>query len=365
WRDIANTSPCLWTGIELNKTFSRNGTSLSPEKFLNCLGRWIKNSGDLPISIRFSYKYRYSSDSGTYEGYCNEMRNVVALLLTCQHRWHTLKITVDDLSVIQELLDTMTNLDNAPHLREFILDPDTVGDNNYPAWKDYPAWKARGTALTLHPKGRHSGYARLTGLSLHPAPSEEFILWWIKQAPNIETLDVSLRIQQPEHLQHPSPPVHKLSNLSKLCVLGLGSSDIGPLLARLNLPMLTDLELVSMGKTRLDNWTYVEDLLRHSKPQSLTNLTLTWTPISEAGILRCLEQSPGLIDLGLSLMTDMILNALTAGKGRHPYCPALESLKISDVRTNFNFGNLWDMIHSRLCDKRFKPLKKLTVSDNT
>ncbi|KAH8112372.1 hypothetical protein DFH11DRAFT_1607240, partial [Phellopilus nigrolimitatus] len=288
------------------------------------------------------------------------MRNIVDLLLTCQHRWHTLEISVNDLSVVQGLLDAMANLDNAPLLRKFKLDFNTSENGNY------PSWKASYTGLTLHPKGEHSGYTRLTDLKLLECPSTECILWWIEQAPNLKTLNISTKIQQPEHLQYPSPHVWKLSNLSKLDLFGFNLSDIEPLLAQLDLPKLTNLIVYTcMDDVVLDNWTYIEDLLSRSKPQALKELSLGSLPISEDGIFNCLEKSPNLTYLGLDPMTNRILNALTARKERQPYCPVLKSLEIPGLMLDVDFRIIQGMVQSRLHDTRFKPLKKITVPHAT
>ncbi|KAH8112409.1 hypothetical protein DFH11DRAFT_1607452 [Phellopilus nigrolimitatus] len=290
------------------------------------------------------------------------MRNIVDLLLTCQHRWHTLEISVNDLSVVQGLLDAMANLDNAPLLREFKLDFNTRNLKN----DNYPAWKASYTGLTLHPKGEHSKYARLTGLVLFDCPSTESILWWIKRAPNLKTLNISTRIQQPEHLQYPSPHVWKLSNLSTLDLYGHELSDIEPLLAQLDLPKLTNLIVsTSMDDVVLHNWTYIEDLLSRSKPQALKELILDSIPISEDGIFNCLEKSPKLTYLCLDPMTNRTLNALTARKGRQAYCPVLEILEIPGEMTSTTFRILRDMVQSRLHDKRFEPLGEINVHHDT
>ncbi|KAH8112447.1 hypothetical protein DFH11DRAFT_492991, partial [Phellopilus nigrolimitatus] len=233
WREIANALPHLWTAIELHNTSKKSETRLSPETFLNCLGRWIKHSGDVPISIKFSYMLL--PGQGTYEDYCKEMGFIVDLLLTCQNRWNILDIYVEDFSVVQRLLDAMTNLDNAPQLRKCVLEVrDKKKDN-------CPAWKATYSALTLQPKGRHSGYARLTGLELSDSPSTESIMWWIKQAPNLKALIVSPNLEQPEPYQ--LSPLHewKLDNVSQLHIFGFKYSDIRPLLSQLTLPVLTDL----------------------------------------------------------------------------------------------------------------------------
>ncbi|KAH8112376.1 hypothetical protein DFH11DRAFT_1607257, partial [Phellopilus nigrolimitatus] len=290
------------------------------------------------------------------------MRNIVDLLLTCQHRWHTLEISVNDLSVVQGLLDAMANLDNAPLLREFKLDFNTRNLKN----DNYPAWKASYTGLILHPKGEHSRYARLTDLVLFDCPSTESILWWIKQAPNLKTLNISTDIQQPEHLQYPSPHVWKLSNLSTLDLYGHELSDIEPLLAQLDLPKLTNLIVYTcMDDVVLDNWTYIEDLLSRSKPQALKELILGSIPISEDGIFNCLEKSPNLTYLGLDPMTNRTLNALTAREERQPCCPVLESLEIPGLMLDVDFRIIQGMVQSRLHDTRFKSLKKITVPHAT
>ncbi|KAH8111588.1 hypothetical protein DFH11DRAFT_1707435, partial [Phellopilus nigrolimitatus] len=52
WKEISNTSPRLWAGIELDNSTIRNGKRLSPATLFNQLGRWIKKSGNVPISIK-------------------------------------------------------------------------------------------------------------------------------------------------------------------------------------------------------------------------------------------------------------------------------------------------------------------------
>ncbi|KAH8092557.1 hypothetical protein DFH11DRAFT_1826639, partial [Phellopilus nigrolimitatus] len=338
WNGVINGSPRLWTGIKLTNGTMIEGRKLSPKTFLGKLSRWIKNSKDVPICINFSYMHLPSHS--TYQEYCKEMKDIVDLLLTCQHRWQTLKVYVEDFSVVQGLLDAMTNLDNAPLLREFELH---VKDRKV---KNYPVWKAKCTTLTLHPKGRHSGYARLTDLQLFCSPSAEFIMWWIQQAPNLKTLEVTIDIKQPEHLQLPPLQKWKHGNLSKLHISGFAYPDITPLLAHLTLPALTDIK-VDMRRIGYNNWTFIGDLLHRSNPQALKNLIIDNASISEADKMTCLEQSPSLVYLKIAPMTDTILDALTARSGNHPYCPDLESLEISYSMTTFNFGKLCSMVHSR------------------
>ncbi|KAH8112443.1 hypothetical protein DFH11DRAFT_1785668 [Phellopilus nigrolimitatus] len=133
WSKIANDAPHLWTSIDLNNVPKKDESQLSPETFLDHLGRWMKKFGNVPISIRLLYKH--FPEYSTYEEYCKEMKDIVDLLLTCQHRWHTLEIAVQDFSVVQGLLDAMANLDNAPRLREFKLHVDDKKNDKYPASK--------------------------------------------------------------------------------------------------------------------------------------------------------------------------------------------------------------------------------------
>ncbi|KAH8115337.1 hypothetical protein DFH11DRAFT_1467337, partial [Phellopilus nigrolimitatus] len=341
WNKFAENTHCLWTGIELDNDTISDGKKLNPRTFLDQLGRWIKNSGNAPISIKFSYLYFPGHNS--YEDYCKEMKEIISLLLTCQHRWRSLKIYVENFSVVQGLLDEMTNLDNAPKLRVFELEVEDMKNSNY------PAWKALCTSLTLHPKSRlHSGYARLTGLELSNSPSTESIMWWIRQAPNLKTLDVFIRLKQPEHHQHSPLHVWKLDNLSKLYISASNGSDIGPLLAQLTFPVLTDID-VNVGAT---NSTIVEYLLCRSNPQVLKKLTFYCFRIRETSVLTYLKQTPSLVYLRVVPMTSMILDALTAGSGKHPICPDLEELNVSSLALLFNFKKLLDMVHSRSHDTR-------------
>ncbi|KAH8112909.1 hypothetical protein DFH11DRAFT_1778589 [Phellopilus nigrolimitatus] len=341
--------------IKLDNT-TRDGKRLNPAIFLDQLRRWIQNSGNVPISIKFSYMHLSEHDS--YEEYCKEMKDIVDLLLTCQHRWHTLKIYVKNFSVVKGLLHAMSNLDNAPQLQEFKLEVDDEKNAKYSAWKAYT------TALTLQPKGEHSGYARLTGLELSGSPSTESIMWWIKRAPELKTLDVSTNIEQPEHHQLSPPHVWNLAHVSKLHIFGLKYSHIGPLLAQLRFPVLTDL-YVNVGGTELDTSSIVKDLLHCSKPQMLEKLTFCYYQITETtSVLKYLNQCPNLVYLKVAPTTEPILDALAASSGAHPYCPNLEELEISLSGPFPSFEKLQNLVHSRSHDTRFKSLKKLTVPDN-
>ncbi|KAL5478924.1 hypothetical protein ACEPAI_2211 [Sanghuangporus weigelae] len=368
WRRICLSTPQLWTGINL-QDLTRDGLyAVNRTVLLSLLDLWISRSGSCPISIRFSYTDLSDAGSGMMlflpgpdddSAYLRDIRALIQKLVSCQHRWRALDMTVLDLSTLEPLLRAVSARPASPRLEYLSIATQYLGIfgeiRTYNLQLASHLRTIRIMSPLIVPEGNGVQFEQLTELTLKYCSSMMGCLQWIDKAPNLETLKIRFFGAGGE----PFEDENRMRRLEKLIDLQISSfssdSDPTAFIDLLELPALEELFFDMNDLIESRSWSCVLELLKRSRPQALQALALLGTPMSQEDILACLRMSPKLTYLNLGTVTDDILDALSASTPRQPksstpLCPSLEVLEIADV-TDCSAASLINFASSRCRDK--------------
>lgn len=367
WRRICLATPQLWTGITL-RDLTRDGLYAVNRTTLLCLlDMWITRSKSCPISVRFSYT-DLSDDSGMMlflpspdddSAYLRDIRTLIQKLLSCQHRWRALDMTVLDLSTVEPLLQAVSVHPASPRLEHLSIATQYLGIfgeiRTYNLQLASHLRTIRIMSPLIVPEANGVQFEQLSELTLKYCSSMLGCLQWVDKAPNLKSLNIRFFGAGGEPFENETR-TRRLERLTDLQVLSFSSdSDPTAFINLLELPALEELFFDMNDLIESRSWSCVLELLRRSQPPALQSLTLLGTPMVTDDILTCLHMSPKLTYLNLGVITDEILDALSAGTPNHPkstdpLCPLLEVLEIADL-TDCSAAALINFASSRCRDQ--------------
>ncbi|KAL5525232.1 hypothetical protein ACEPAF_9101 [Sanghuangporus sanghuang] len=368
WRRICLSTPQLWTGVNLQDLTREGLYAVNRTVLLSLLDLWIRRSRSCSISIRFSYTDLSDAGSGMMlflpgpnddSAYLRDIRALIQRLLSCQHRWRALDVTVLDLSTVEPLLQAVSARPASPRLEYLSIATQYLGIfgeiRTYNLQLASHLRTLRIMSPLIVPEGNGVQFERLSELTLKYCSSMMGCLQWIDKAPNLETLRVRFFGAGGESFEN-GTRTRRLRKLVDLQISSFSSdSDPTAFINLLELPALEELFFDMNDLIESRSWSCVLELLKRSRPRALQALALLGTPMSQEDILACLRMSPKLTYLNLGTVTDNILDALSASapcqpKSSTPLCPSLEVLEIADV-TDCSAASLVNFASSRCRDK--------------
>lgn len=398
WRTLALSTQRLWTQIGLGE----RGTN--PANDTRLLELYIERSGpSLPLDLKMCHEMKDNErpvffDPLRGERYLAGMKLLVDKLLSVAHRWRSLELHALDLYVLDPVLRGLVK--GAPQLEHLSVSTkyfDFFGSVHFIDLGGCPSLRTlRLLCPMLCPTQQSALAHNMTSLEIRFCPLMKDCLTWLSICPNLEQLSVRFFRAVASSLPRDTEQL-TLSRLTHLTISCFSDdSDPGPLLDRLILPSLSELQLDMNGliHSELDeSWSSRMFSVVARSNASLERLALLGTPMTSGALMSTLKATPRLkhLTLGGSVINDPLLFAMAmnmvpqssdsfGGQGGwidrqsqlvHSLCPLLESLELrefkgtldalvaliaSRCRRSKSDGALWDPEAPRS-----KNLKRLTL----
>jgi hypothetical protein len=292
WRNVAVSTQRLWTSICVDAIHYKSQTALAKA--------WLSRAGSCPLSIRVEVS-SWDFDAST-------IQLIIDTLLPYCNRWQYVEMSDMPWLVISALATARNNL---PCLETLSLDTweqlDVVN-----IFEFAPKLRALYLGQRIQPLDVHVPWSQLTHLRAKTSVDKWHAVLML--VPNIITLDVQL---VRDDVNHSSVlyPIIQLSQLTKLELLS--SSDFGPFLDYLSLPILRDF----FYEDALHGWNqqqFISCLSRSSC--SLRSLSIRHSDLCDE-LSQILEHTPELVDLRLGPYNVLTMSQLTCRKAPYLITP--------------------------------------------
>lgn len=274
WRQIALSTPSLWTTIEL-----RLGNHETHENQLHLLETWLSRSRDCPLSLSIHYEMPMISIGFgiSYGDYSGDVREFIKAILPHCRRWEYLELIVpfQNLTLIHREIETpllrdltvgITNLDQ---IHAYGDDPD---DPKWPIqmFDHAPKFREVIFALGFDATVFRFPWEQMTSISIIQPHSPNDLATVLRSSPNVgyfmgELAAPSIHQPTPADVE-PIPPLAHLHSLN-LTADAHSHAYVG-LLEKLTLPALRVLRLSEVSAMD-EPGAAVRDLLARSGCQRL------------------------------------------------------------------------------------------------
>ncbi|KAJ7615855.1 hypothetical protein FB45DRAFT_801477 [Roridomyces roridus] len=342
WRNVALSTPPLWTSLHIFNPSPRN-ESMMVQRINDAADAWLSRSGSLPLSISLVQGIPLFSptDNDLIDSHRSACTRLLETLVKFAPRWGSVRLSIAGTFDLTPL--TRVAADDVQMLRSAAIDRWDAG---------MLFLGARGlTALSLRteelPAAASIHWESLSHLTLamsnhghDETPGTHDVLPILRQCPHLETLNVDFDFgMDSQQSLEPQLPCD-LPHLRRLSVLGSGWN----LLRNINTPELRYLSGVLDRVLELETPSPLVRLI--SRSNHLEYLCLDMSAFSAESLMDVLRAVPTLRDLtlrGEPRMTNFqpghppqrdgsVLPLLTPTSPSHPIstfiCPRLERLKL-------------------------------------
>ncbi|KAJ7776357.1 hypothetical protein B0H16DRAFT_1006138 [Mycena metata] len=359
WRTIALTTPELWARLSVSIGREISDTAQPSHPLIEV---WIARSGARPLALVLK-------DLGLRSS-IDRAEDVLQAFLPHFHRWQSITLLLPNAAFPAALMDLGRLGTGVSQLQ--IANLEFGADPGFQA-ADTPQVAGLARLLTvssqLHtlyykndPSTLHLldlSWAQLTVIDLVPvwSPMSQ-IIDIMQKAPKLRSLSVFIV---------DACNVARPLGLPDLVILWIMSEvDLGPLFRQLNLPALSNLQVICGNLVPLVPQTEVVNCINRSRC-SLHAAIFKSLRIPEAALIAFLRQSPALIlfevsNDGAATITDDILTLLTAGNA-DCLCPDLQIIRFPDSSVSSVDGLLANMVASRRTTASLSPSLSRFVVD--
>ncbi|KAH9480092.1 hypothetical protein JR316_0006689 [Psilocybe cubensis] len=289
WRRLAWSSPRLWTVMHLR--YDVTATELLTPIRLNIAEKWLRRSGQLPLSISiYALQENLSDFRETARAVTQSLIPFASLINRYSHRWQWL-----DIQVTGAILAILTGNGRAGILdRLRIIEDDMAPAILFGLDGTEPSPRLLSSTLSIVQAvdRRNLVIVQLSQLS------HGDILDLLKSAPRLENCELADIDFDPDSYDETCPRFahEKLNSLKIDCMDSNGNS---PLFSKLFLPTLQHLRFEHYYD--IFDFTSLIDVALHSKTWSLTSLCLDCRFANDGGLLLFLQHSVLLEEVELNI----------------------------------------------------------------
>ncbi|KAJ6515326.1 hypothetical protein C8R45DRAFT_956116 [Mycena sanguinolenta] len=349
WRQIAHSTPQLWTGhlwVNLRKPrTSRRRPGM--QAYVDGLETWLIRSA--PLTVPVSFELLPNREPG----------HIPEKILGTASRWNFLgmyamiRVSHSFISqVAQARLDNLEELDLGERYPGSGTNRAEVFDADYPIASFTIVPRLRKLRMHIYPNkiSIDVPWAQLTDLRLG-AHCANIALYILSQCDNLVRATVSTTgcFSPPEDRQE--VPAFTVSHLRALSFPFFGPvGHVMPFLDNLSAPALEELRL-DFGHTINPRWSGPHFTSFHQRAPNVTQLELQWSSLTSDELRTAIRCATSLTHLKLdhchTCFDDALIGALSYKPGVSPLAPCLRQLFLDDIGDKFTPDILAAMIASR------------------